>query len=88
MVPDRMRQLLCSTYWDPNAVRDDLRSCVMNHPGDTAGVLIVDETGSLKKGARSAGFARHPAGTAGWIEMSSPGFWGRLSVLRVSARPP
>jgi SRSO17 transposase len=73
MVPDRMQRLLSSTDWDSDAVRDDLRCYVVNHLGNKAGVLIVDETGFLKKGARSAGVARQYSGTAGRIENAQIG---------------
>lgn len=72
-VPDRMQRLLSTTDWDPDLVRDDLRSYVVEHLGDPDGVLIVDETGFLKKGARSAGVARQYSGTAGRIENSQIG---------------
>ena len=52
--------------WDPDAVRDDLREYVVEHLGDEhSGVLIVDETGFLKKGEKSVGVARQYTGTAG-----------------------
>jgi SRSO17 transposase len=54
--------------WDANAVRDDLRSCVLEHLGDPAGVVVADETGFLKKGIKSAGVQRQYSGTAGRIE--------------------
>ncbi|XAS69618.1 IS701 family transposase [Micrococcaceae bacterium Sec5.7] len=73
VIPDRMQRLLSSTDWDPDAVRDDLRSYVVKHLGSDDGVLIVDETGFLKKGARSAGVARQYSGTAGRIENSQIG---------------
>ncbi|WP_354570685.1 IS701 family transposase [Glaciihabitans sp. UYNi722] len=72
-VPDRMQRLLSTTDWDPDAVRDDLRSYVVKHLGAAGGVLIVDETGFLKKGKRSAGVARQYSGTAGRIENSQIG---------------
>jgi SRSO17 transposase len=72
-VPDRMQRLLSTTDWDPDAVRDDLRSYVVKHLGDKDGVLIVDETGFLKKGKRSAGVARQYSGTAGRVENSQIG---------------
>jgi SRSO17 transposase len=40
----------------------------MERLGDPAGVLVVDETGFLKKGAKSAGVQRQYSGTAGRIE--------------------
>jgi SRSO17 transposase len=72
-VPDRMQRLLSTTDWDPDLVRDDLRSYVVEHLGASDGVLIVDETGFLKKGKRSAGVARQYSGTAGRIENSQIG---------------
>ncbi|WP_354570688.1 IS701 family transposase [Glaciihabitans sp. UYNi722] len=72
-VPDRMQRLLSSTDWEPDAVRDDLRSYVVKHLGAADGVLIVDETGFLKKGKHSAGVARQYSGTAGRIENSQIG---------------
>ena len=52
---------------------DDLRSYVRTHLGAAEGVLIVDETGFVKKGKRSAGVARQYSGTAGRIENSQIG---------------
>ena len=49
-------------------VRDDLRDYVVEHLGDANGVLVVDETGFLKKGNKSAGVQRQYSGTAGRIE--------------------
>ncbi|MGE5763166.1 MAG: IS701 family transposase, partial [Mycobacterium leprae] len=66
--PDGMQRLLASADWDAGAVRDDLRGYVVEHLGDPAGVLVVDETGFLKKGTQSAGVARQYSGTAGRIE--------------------
>ena len=51
-----------------NLVRDDLRSYVIEHLGDEDGVLVVDETGFLKKGNKSVGVQRQYSGTAGRIE--------------------
>ncbi|MCZ2404965.1 transposase [Paenarthrobacter sp. Z7-10] len=56
------------TDWDPDALRDDLRSYVVSHLASSEGVLRVDETGFLKKGRRSAGVARQYSGTAGRVE--------------------
>ena len=67
-VPDGMQRLLMSADWDADAVRDDVRGYVVEHLGDAAGVLVVDETGFLKKGTKSAGVARQYSGTAGRIE--------------------
>src|SRR5947209_8114213 len=64
--PQGVQRLLRATRWDPDGVRDDLRNYVIDHLGDEAsGVLIVDETGFLKKGSKSCGVARQYTGTAG-----------------------
>jgi SRSO17 transposase len=54
--------------WDHDGVRDDLRADVVEHLGDPQAVLVVDETGDLKKGARTVGVQRQYTGTAGRIE--------------------
>jgi SRSO17 transposase len=66
--PDGMQRLLNESRWDADAVRDDLRAYVAEHLADDDGVLIVDETGFLKKGVKSAGVQRQYSGTAGRIE--------------------
>src|SRR6266566_9849425 len=60
-----VQRLLAEADWDEEAVRDDLRAYVMEHLGETGGILVVDETGFLKKGKKSAGVARQYSGTAG-----------------------
>jgi SRSO17 transposase len=60
------QRLLNAATWDADAVRDDLRDYVVEHLGDdSSGILIVDETGFLKKGTKSCGVARQYTGTAG-----------------------
>lgn len=66
--PQGVQRLLNAADWDVDAVRDDLRTYVTQHLGDSAGVLIVDETGFLKKGSKSVGVQRQYSGTAGRIE--------------------
>lgn len=66
--PDGLQHLLRRALWDPEAVRDELRRYVVQHLGDAAAVLVIDETGFLKKGRHSAGVARQYSGTAGRIE--------------------
>ncbi len=64
--PQGVQRLLNSAKWDAGAVRDDLREYVVEHLGDEeTGILIVDETGFLKKGEKSVGVARQYTGTAG-----------------------
>ena len=50
--PDAMQRLLNHADWDADAVRDDLRGYVVEQLGDDGAVLVVDETGFLKKGAK------------------------------------
>ena len=66
--PDGVQRLVRTARWDADAVRDDLRAYVVEHLGDEDAVLVVDETGFLKKGNKSAGVARQYSGTAGRIE--------------------
>jgi SRSO17 transposase len=66
--PDGMQHLLARARWDADGVRDDLRGYVAEHLGDPEAVLVVDETGDLKKGTASAGVQRQYTGTAGRIE--------------------
>ena len=60
--------LLSRAEWDADAVRDELRTYSMQHLGDPNGVLVLDETGFLKKGRHSAGVARQYSGTAGKVD--------------------
>jgi SRSO17 transposase len=66
--PDGMQRLLATADWDPDLVRDDLRGYVVEHLGDPAAVLVVDETGFLKKGTTSVGVQRQYSGTAGKVD--------------------
>jgi SRSO17 transposase len=66
--PDGMQRLLNAAQWDADGVRDDVRGYVVEHLGERGGVLIVDETGFLKKGTKSAGVQRQYSGTAGRVE--------------------
>ncbi len=64
--PHGVQRLLNEATWDADGVRDDLRAYVVEHLGDAAsGVLIVDESGFLKKGGHSCGVARQYCGAAG-----------------------
>jgi SRSO17 transposase len=63
--PRGIQRLLDEAEWDVDVVRDALRQYVVEHLGQPGGVLIVDETGFLKKGTKSAGVARQYSGTAG-----------------------
>jgi SRSO17 transposase len=65
--PDGMQRLLNTAHWDADQVRDDLQAYILEHLGDPQAVLVVDETGFLKKGEKSAGVAPQYSGTAGKI---------------------
>ena len=71
--PWRTQRVLSHVLWDEAAARDLCRDYVIEHLGRRDGVLIVDETGFLKKGAHSAGVARQYTGTAGRIENAQVG---------------
>src|ERR671937_1760359 len=66
--PDGVQDFLARAHWDAELVRDDLRSYVVEHLGDEQAVLVLDETGFLKKGDKSCGVQRQYSGTAGRIE--------------------
>jgi SRSO17 transposase len=68
MTPDGVQDFLARMHWDANAVRDDLQAYVVEHLGDPDAVLVLDETGFVKKGDKSAGVKRQYSGTAGRIE--------------------
>jgi SRSO17 transposase len=66
--PDGMQHLLAAARWDAGAIRDDVRDYVVEHLGSPDAVLVVDETGDVKKGSASAGVQRQYSGTAGRVE--------------------
>jgi SRSO17 transposase len=68
VTPDGLQHLLARAVWDAGGVRDDLRGYVTEHLGDAEAVLVVDETGDLKKGSRTVAVQRQYTGTAGRIE--------------------
>lgn len=68
--PDGLQHLLARAKWDAEAVRDDLRDYVVDAFGNADAILVVDETGDVKKGVHSVGVQRQYSGTAGRIENS------------------
>jgi SRSO17 transposase len=66
--PRGVQRLLDAARWDADGVRDDLLAYVVEHLGDDRAVLVVDETGFLKKGTKSVGVQRQYSGTAGRTE--------------------
>lgn len=65
--PDGMQRLLSTAHWDADAVRDDLVAYALERLGDPAAVLVLDETGFVKKGTKSVGVAPQYCGTVGKI---------------------
>src|SRR5436190_455557 len=92
--PRTIQRVLDRSVWDADAVRDDLREQVVEELGDSEGVLVVDETGFLKKGTKSCGVARQYSGTAGRIENCQIGVFlgyaspkGRAGIDRALCLP-
>ena len=80
--PHGMQELLNRAVWDAAAVRDDLRAYVVEQLGDPAAVLVIDETGFLKKGSKSVGVQRQYSGTAGRIENCQIGVFLAYASVR------
>jgi SRSO17 transposase len=80
--PYGFQYLLARADWDADMVRDELRTYLIQHLGDPNGVLVLDETGFVKKGRHSAGVARQYTGTVGTVENCQIGvFLGYASPL-------
>jgi len=62
--PDGMQRLLNTAKWDADQVRDDLQQYILTHLADPEAVLVVDETGFVKKGTRVGGRGRVAGSTA------------------------
>jgi SRSO17 transposase len=60
--PDGMRHLLARAVWDTDGVRDELRDYVVEYLGDPGAVLVVDETGDVKKDTSTVGTQRRYTG--------------------------
>ncbi|HUM95944.1 MAG TPA: IS701 family transposase [Candidatus Competibacter sp.] len=92
--PDGFQHLLSRARWDVDGVRDAVRAQVVATLSDDEAVLIVDETGFLKKGRHSAGVKRQYSGTAGRIENRQVGVflayascWGQGLIDRALFLP-
>lgn len=66
--PYAMQHLLGRASWDVAGVREETRRYVREGLGSAIRARIVDESGFLKKGKKSAGVARQYSGTAGRVE--------------------
>jgi hypothetical protein len=80
--PDGMQHLLSRARWDADAVRDDIRGFVVEQLRHHDAVLVVDETGDLKKGTATVGVQRQYTGTAGRIENSQVAVYLAYSTPR------
>ena len=83
--PRGVQRLLGEADWEEEGIRDDLRGYVIEHLGVEHGVLVVDETGFVKKGKKSAGVARQYSGTAGRRENSQIGVFLLYASTRGAA---
>jgi SRSO17 transposase len=72
---DGMQHLLARAVWDEDGVRDDVRAYLVEHLADPGAVLVIDETGDLKKGATTVGVQRQYTGTAGRVENAQVAVW-------------
>jgi len=73
--PYGLQHLLGRAVWDADAVRDDVRGYVVEQLADPQAVLVVDETGDLKKGTTTVGVQRQYTGTAGRTENAQVTVW-------------
>ena len=88
--PWRMQALLGKSRWNADALRDEVRAYAVEALGCPDGVLVVDETGFVKKGRHSVGVARQYTGTAGRVENSQVGVFlayaGRFGQALIDRR--
>ena len=80
--PDSLQRLLATCRWEPDEVRQDLQDYVAETLGRPDGVLIVDDTGFIKKGVTSAGVQRQYSGTAGRTENCQIGVFAAYASTR------
>ncbi|WP_455712795.1 IS701 family transposase [Streptomyces canus] len=80
--PDRLQRLLNGARWDADELRDDLQHYVAERLGEPDGILILDDTGFLKKGTTSAGVQRQYSGTAGRTENCQIGVFAAYATTR------
>jgi SRSO17 transposase len=66
--PDATQRLLYQAQWSADTARDRLVQFVIEVFGEEDGIAVVDETGFIKRGNRSAGVKRQYSGTAGKVE--------------------
>ncbi|MFJ2021900.1 IS701 family transposase [Streptomyces nodosus] len=80
--PHGLQHLLSHSRWDADGLRDDLQTYVAEQLGTPEGVLILDDTGFVKKGTTSAGVQRQYSGTAGRTENCQIGVFAAYATIR------
>ncbi|MEW2060400.1 IS701 family transposase [Streptomyces sp. NPDC007002] len=80
--PNGLQHLLAQAKWQPDDIRDDLQEYVAHELGEADGVLIVDDTGFIKKGTTSAGVQRQYSGTVGRTENCQFGVLAAYATTR------
>jgi len=80
--PFGVQRLLGRASWDADQLRDQLIGYATDHLGKEQTVLIVDETGFLKKGTHSVGVQRQYSGTAGRIENCQVGVFLAIATAK------
>jgi len=80
--PDGLQHLLAKSRWEADEIRDDLQGYVAEHLGADDGILIIDDTGFVKKGTTSAGVQRQYSGTAGRTENCQIGVFAAYTTTR------
>ncbi|MFE2111737.1 IS701 family transposase, partial [Kitasatospora sp. NPDC059463] len=80
--PDGLQRLLNRAAWDADDVRDDLQAYVAERLGEDGGVLVIYDTGFIKKGTTSAGVQRQYSGTAGRTENCQIGVFAAYATSR------
>src|SRR6266567_1492725 len=68
-----MQRCMSDDVWDEDTMRETYHDRVAHEMGEPEGVLIVDESGFVKKGQDSVGVARQYCGTLGKVENSQVG---------------
>ncbi|MFD9359911.1 IS701 family transposase [Streptomyces sp. NPDC060031] len=80
--PDGLQHLLARSRWNADSVRDDLQQYIADQLGDDNRVLMLDDTGFVKKGETSAGVQRQYSGTAGRTENCQIGVFAAYATSR------
>jgi len=82
--PDGLQHLLAGAVWDHDGIRDDIRDYLLEHLADPQAVLVVDETGDLKKGTHTVGVQRQYCEDGG---ARRPRAWSDSRQYRLRASP-